>query len=283
MSLQQPLFSLPKLLFNVASKKKTSLQQFTPFSIRIENIYANHKQLTKFRQMFGEPDDIPTFAFITAFRASLQCLAQAQIPSSLLGLIHLSSEFQLHNKLNWLMPFTIKITVSSCIQTDKGLEYCVITDFYQRGSLTLTNTNTMLDKSKKYRTNSPQQTNSKPTSDTPSETIATWPIRLMTAWSYARASGDFNPIHLHKVLAKQFGLPNTLIHGMYNASKTLQQLLEHNAGSSQHFLIEFNRPCFMPNQVLLKRYEETNEYGLFSEDGQDRFLKLTLGLEADSK
>lgn len=255
------------------------LEQFEPLSIQIENLYANDKQLTRFISAFGDPNDIPTFAFITAFKASLQCLSQTKIPSSIMGLIHISSEFQLHNRHNWLMPFNIKLTVNHCQQSDKGLMYTITTDFYQRGQLTITNINQMLDKSRKYR--SIKGTDSTTTDADKPQLIelANWQITLQTAWSYARTSGDVNPIHLHPILAKQFGLPNVLIHGMYNASKTIEQLNKQGASLGQRFLIEFNRPCFIPNSVHLKQYADTTEYGLFSKDGQDRFLKLTTELE----
>lgn len=276
MSLLQPLFSTPKLLFTLIGKKKYPLEQFEPFSIQLEHIYANDKQLARFSKLFGDPDNIPTFAFITAFRASLQCMAQAKTPSSIMGLIHLSSEFQLHNKLNWLVPVNIKVTLAKCEQTDKGLIYTIVTDFYQKGRLTLTNNNTMLDKSKKYRSEAKTKVADQDTVAPSLKTIASWPIKQTTAWSYALASGDFNPIHLHSILAKQFGLPNVLIHGMYNASKSLQQLKQNDIEFTQGFTIEFNRPCLIPNNTQLKHYQDSSEYGLFSANGEDRFLKLTI-------
>lgn len=281
MSLLQPLYSTPKLLFSIFNKKKVSLEQFEPFSIQIENIYANDKHLARFTKTFGDPDDIPTFAFITAFKASLQCLSQAKIPSSIIGLIHLSSEFQLYNKHNWLIPFNIKITVNHCEQSDKGLIYTVVTDFYQRGKLTISNTNVMLDKSKKYRSNGSSSNKVNTENKVALADINNWSIKMETAWSYARTSGDFNPIHLHPVLAMHLGLPNMLIHGMYNASKTISELRNRQVTLGQHFLIEFNRPCFIPNTVHLKQYESSNEYGLFSKDNKDRFLKLTLDINEE--
>ena len=279
MSLQQPLYSAPQLFFAILNKKKVPLEQFEPFSIQIENLYANDKQLFRFTSEFGEPDDIPTFAFITAFKASLQCLSQAKIPSSIMGLIHISSEFQLHNNHNWLMPFNIKLTVNQCHQSDKGLMYTITTDFYQRGLLTITNINQMLDKSRKYSSNK-SATPDIPSSEEPKLIeLENWPITQKTAWRYVRISGDVNPIHLHPILAKQFGLPNVLIHGMYNASKTLQEMKKQNISFGQRLLIEFNRPCFIPNSVHLKQYEGKNEFALFSSDGNDRFLKLTTELE----
>lgn len=270
------MFSTPKLIITIARKKKYQIEQFEPFSIQLENLYANEKQMSRFTKMFGEPDDIPTFAFITAFRASLQCLAQAKTPSSIMGLIHISSEFQPYNKLNWLMPFNIKITLTKCEQTEKGLLYTIVTDFYQKGKLALTNSNAMLDKSKKYRSENKSNTDNEPSQPAKLTTITSWHISQKTAWSYALASGDVNPIHLHSFLAKQFGLPNVLIHGMYNVSKALQQLKAHDTAFEYGFKVEFNRPCFMPNSVQLQQYEGSDEFALFSTNGEDRFLKLTL-------
>ena len=275
MQLSQPLFSFPKLLFCILNKKKQNLEDFQPFSVSYHQIYANGKQLSRFQSSFGDPNSIPTFAFITAFNASLQCLSQAPIPSSILGLIHLTSEFTINKKHNWVAPFDLTITVTNCEQTSKGLEYVIVSEFTQYGETTLINRNTMLDKNKKYQLAEQPKPISK-TVELEKSIIKSWSIKLSTAWRYAKLSGDFNPIHLHQSLAKMFGLKSVLIHGMYNASKSLKELSLQNKKVTDNLVIRLNKPCFIPNEVYLKAYVTENEFGLFSKDGEDRFLKLEI-------
>lgn len=278
MSLQQPLCSFPKLVYLIARQKTLSVNEFEPFSIEFNNLYANSKQLLRFQKQFGDPNDIPTFAFITAFKASLQTLSQAPIASPIMGLIHLSSEFQILVRHNWCAPFDLKITIDKCEQTDKGLVYTVVSDFYQYGTITIRNVNTMLSKDRAYqgqKTAPAHQANEEFTE------LTSWTIKSKTAWSYARLSGDFNPIHIHKRLAKAFGLRNMVIHGMYNASKALAEIKALNTPMSSIVSIHFNKPCFVPNKVKLLKDEVNQTYGLFSIDGSDRYLKLTFNEKAE--
>lgn len=273
MSLQQPLCSFPKLIYLIAKQKPKPIKDFEPFSIEFNNLYANSKQLLRFQKQFGDPNDIPTFAFITAFKASLQTLSQAPIASSLLGLIHLTSEFQSLVRHNWCAPFDLKITIDKCEQTDKGILYTVISDFYQYGTITLRNINTMLDKDKSYRSDKSANSTKQPPSNSE---LSSWSIKLKTAWAYALMSGDFNPIHLHKSLARSFGLKNVVIHGMYNASKSLSEIKRSASYHNETTIIQFNKPCFIPNQVKLLNCDKEGEFALFSADGSERYLKIQM-------
>lgn len=274
MSSAQAVYSVPRLLINGLTRKRQSVEQFQPSSIKVSNFYCNSKQLESFQSVFGDPIEIPTFAFISSFKLIGQCLVQSSIPSKLMGLIHLRSLFTIHKNQNWLLPSDIEISIDELIEDDKGLNYKVTTKFFQGGELTVENNNWMLDKKRGYKAN--PTTSVKQEDITLGKALCSTAVNIGTAWKYAKLSGDFNPIHLHPFLAKKFGLRNALIHGMFNAHYSLSEIKKLDFETVSTIDIQFNKPCFLPSQVFLRQYGEKREYGLFGRDADERFLKITL-------
>ncbi|AGH45935.1 MaoC/PaaZ C-terminal domain-containing protein [Paraglaciecola psychrophila] len=52
----------------------------------------------------------------------------------------------------------------------------------------------------------------------------TWDLSSTLGRQYAKVSGDFNPIHLNKWLAKLFGFQQHIIHGMLTKSYCISAL-----------------------------------------------------------
>ena len=92
---------------------------------------------------------------------------------------------------------------------------------------------------------------------------------------YARLSNDFNPIHLHPLLAKLFGLKTSLMHGMYNAHWSLSQLKLNEINASHTIEVVFKKPCYLPSQVVLKQLNDS-EYGLYSADLLHQHLEIKM-------
>lgn len=279
MSMIQPLSSVPRLILRAINSKKSKLEDFKPFSITVKSVYASEKQLASFTRVFGHPDQIKSYAFLAGFRATIQCITQAPIPSSLMGLIHLSCDISQHAKHNWFLPYDIKVTVNSCKSTDKGLSYQIITEFYQQDELTIKNTNIMLDKKPGYKANQ-RETTKKSEIVQLTDSFCSYAINLKTAWKYALLSGDLNPIHLHPYLAKKLGLKSVLIHGMFNAHQCLSSIYKKTDSDLGDVSIEFNKPCFIPTQVFVMQYGDLNEYGVFSKDKKSRYIKVEIKKEA---
>lgn len=260
MPLLQKPFSLGHLIFSAYTKKRQAPDQFKPFSIRINNKYSNQRHLERFTNIFLPPEQLPSYSFIASFSSVMQCLAQAPIPSGLLGLIHISTSFRQVKAHNWHLPYDMEITIKSLETSPKGLTYETTTEFYQMGELTLVNNNCFLDKNKSYR---PEKSNQNKDQMELPQAIGHDHVTSSTALKYAAASGDFNPIHLGTLPAKLFGQKRALIHGMYSVHWALKQIFTSEQSTEfENIEVNFNKPCFIPAHISLYPIAD-GEYGIF--------------------
>jgi acyl dehydratase len=68
---------------------------------------------------------------------------------------------------------------------------------------------------------------------------------------YAKASGDFNPIHLHTLSAKAFGFPRAIAHGMWTLGRTLAALHPVKALAAGQAHGDFKTPLYLPGDATL--------------------------------
>lgn len=275
MALPQNKLNALGLVYKAITRKASDLDEFKPFSIRIDNYYPSSSTLTGFEEQIGAVDNLVSFTFNATFPILLQTIVQSNIPSRLLGLIHLSTAFTKIRAHNWRLPSDIEVSITHANETRKGIEYTIETKVFQFKRLTITNTNIMLDKStaqKRFTLPGVSQNNWLH--------LSTKSILSRDARKYALHSKDFNPIHMSNWLAKQFGLPHMLIHGMYNVHWMLTEI-----SSNKEFLnhpewdtlkVNFNKPCYLPATVELKQDPNCDSFGLFSLDGQSRYVIMTL-------
>lgn len=75
--------------------------------------------------------------------------------------------------------------------------------------------------------------------------------------SYANASGDHNPIHLDEQVAKRFGLPGVIVHGMLGASLIAERALlyvettTHQNWKMAKFNSRFKAMCFPGDTIAV--------------------------------
>nr|WP_136250147.1 MaoC/PaaZ C-terminal domain-containing protein [Ningiella ruwaisensis] len=78
---------------------------------------------------------------------------------------------------------------------------------------------------------------------------------------YARASGDYNPIHLWPATAKLFGFKRAIAHGMYSKALVLSKVQEQKAISlnqGMSLVTVFKRPVLLPSQAHLQLTEQND-------------------------
>lgn len=258
-----------QLISKLLMRKTVAVDQFQPLTIRLNNLHCSAEQRAEFRLMFNCQHLPPSFLFNLAYRHLGQLLAQAMFPSKLMGLIHLSSEYHLHEAIDWSTMFDLKLAMKTCNQSEKGLVYQINIELIQDDVVRLKCENTILDKDKNYQGKQVP----KATDNFQLATLASNKLTAKLARSYAKLSGDYNPIHLFSISAKLLGMKRAVMHGMYNLHWSLTQL--DNISSYRKISAQFNRPCYLPKHVALAKVEQ-NEYGLFSNNQKDRHLYIKI-------
>jgi acyl dehydratase len=77
---------------------------------------------------------------------------------------------------------------------------------------------------------------------------AVWQIPADIGRRYGAVSGDRNPIHLHNVSAKLFGMPRAIAHGMWLKARVLAAL-QSELPDSFTAEVRFKRPVLLPARV----------------------------------
>lgn len=84
-----------------------------------------------------------------------------------------------------------------------------------------------------------------------------WSLGPNASKEYAAVSLDYNPIHINTFLAKLFGFPGIIMHGMYmisRAASECQRVMGANISYPLEVSTKFTRPCVLPQKVSFKVY-----------------------------
>ena len=85
-------------------------------------------------------------------------------------------------------------------------------------------------------------------SSEPPEPKAIWQVPDDIGRRYASVSGDINPIHMHSLSAKLFGMPGAIAHGMWMKAHCLASL-EHHLRGPHRAEVSFKTPLKIPGKA----------------------------------
>ena len=82
----------------------------------------------------------------------------------------------------------------------------------------------------------------------PLPTAGLWRLPSDLGRRYAAVSGDTNPIHLNPLAAKAFGLPRTIVHGMWTHARALAAF-QPRLPDAYTVTARFTKPVLLPSSV----------------------------------
>jgi acyl dehydratase len=209
---------------------------------------------------FGAGEPVPvTFPHVLAMPLHLKIFAQGDFPLRPMGLIHLSNSIQSPGVLQAGAVVDIVVAARNYRRTDAGLAFDIDTDITEDEAVLWRETCVFLSRWPVSNERPGARPPRPPKAPKDSAVLAEFDVSLQTVWAYARASADYNPIHLSDRVARYFGLRGAIAHGMWSLARSLAQAPVPGIPAGATIGTQFLTPVQLPARVAIKEWREDDQ------------------------
>lgn len=188
----------------------------------------------------------PGYLHILAFPLSMQLLSDPGVPLPMMGMVHIGNRVDMHAPVRLGDVIDLHVELAGPYTHPSGTTIDVVVEGRVDGQLRMVERTTYLAKGAKLSGAIPREDAERVPFEAPAVT-ALWRIAPITAKRYAKASGDYNPIHLNGLAAKGFGFPTVIAHGMYCASRAFAAV--DTRLDAYRWEVTFAKPVVLPATV----------------------------------
>lgn len=214
------------------------------------------EQIQRYRDICGFKNDgfLPIlYPHILTFGMQIHLLSDKRFPLKAFGAVHARSHVLQRRPIAETEALNLRCFVSDARILKPGLEVDLTTVASIDGVAVWESVNSYLFRGKKFGEVGeahPWATFSELGEEPSFEDK--WHVGPKLGRQYAKVTGDFNPIHISKILAKLFGFKRDIIHGMWSFARCVTALPEAGIEGAQRLDISFKGPAFMDSSCTLK-------------------------------
>jgi acyl dehydratase len=198
----------------------------------------------------------PLYPAVWEAGLALELLSHPRAPSIRRGVIHLESELLQVRPLRVSDSFRCRLELERAEADPRGMRLHLLTRTWNAsGHLGSECRSVMLVRGATARpSGGAPRADDTPAAD-PGAELARWKLGAGHGRRYARASGDYNPIHLWRLTALALGFRRPILHGFCTGALVAHALIEHLYGGRPEALrrlrISFRSPLFLPAEACL--------------------------------
>lgn len=271
----------PKVLMSIFRSSKMGTQDLS-LSQTFRLAHLDHGQLQQFQAFFkfNEQEQPPlVYWYLLAQHAQIALLTQPEFPLPLPGMVHFGNTLSQEAAFQANQPIDIVVSVFMEAKAEGSLFPVIKVDF-QQGDKTVVACQSDYFMRRKRQSPKKKKKREAPTF-LEAEQQEQWKLSADTGRTYARLSGDYNPIHLYNWFARLSGFPRRIIHGWYSLSRAVATI-EQNRGQRVSFVkVKFQKPLLLPGEATL-HWQEEGENSLFQlTDPEQSFVILEGKVEID--
>jgi hypothetical protein len=232
---------------------------------------VNNDRVLAYREvcrLSGTDDTLPIlYPHVLTSGMQLDMMTQPGFPISMLGAVHLRNHVLQHRPIRIEDRLDVECSMGQERSVKQGLEWDVNTVITAGGAVVWEEISTYLVRGKYGEIQEPPaRANFAELSN--GQEQATWNVPAGMGRRYAKITGDYNPIHVSKILAKLFGFKKDLVHGMWSLARCAEEYLALPDDQPQQVDVAFKGPVYMGSDVRLM-VGDGGRFDLFAK-GNDR-------------
>jgi acyl dehydratase len=191
------------------------------------------------------------YPHLLGFPLQMVVMSQRDFPLPLVGSVHVENVITVNRALTLDDPLEVAVRAENLRPHPKGRQVDLVTELSTDGEVAWRGVSTYLARG----TEDPSAEASEPPSLDPLDVVAsgpTWRFGEGTGRMFAGIGGDWNPIHVHALLAKPLGVPTAIAHGMYSYSRCVASLESRLPEAGVTSKVWFRKPVRLPSTVRLR-------------------------------
>lgn len=235
---------VPRLLLGMRTKAHGNTQT-TPYSVSAPLPWAPQR-LEQFRAAISDPQKAipPTYPAAVLTPLFVAVVADKRFPFPPIGLIHRSEEIHLLAPIPEGEPLQLRTELGEATPCPAGAMFALHSEASVDGRLIWRCRSEIVWKDPK---NKRKTSSAEPPEPLSEQTQVT--VDLSLARAYAAASGNRDPIHTSPFLARRFGLPGVIIHGLWTMARVNALLPE--CPPPFRLYARFRKPVVVPKTLDL--------------------------------
>lgn len=241
---------MPKVISTLMKGNKGALPE--GLAVEQKGVGIPRERLMAYNKICGFEDSVfvpSTFLYVLSQSAQMTLLTHSSVPYALPGMVHFANRIRQIKPVSVMDVVDYRITFGAMVAHDKGQAFEVLATASLHGEVVWESLSVYLRRGKPG-VGQPFEWPETAVADNAEK--ENWHLDTGLGIRYGRVSGDMNPIHIHPLTARLFGMPRHIIHGMYNKGRILGHLLP-SLGSDQYEIgVAFKVPVQLPADIIYR-------------------------------
>ncbi|HET7665190.1 MAG TPA: MaoC/PaaZ C-terminal domain-containing protein [Mycobacterium sp.] len=189
-------------------------------------------------------DAVPlTYPFALTFPTVMSLVTGFDFPFAAMGSVHIENHITQHRPILVTDAVSVRTRAENLREHRRGLLVDIVTDVNVGNEMAWHQVTTFLHQQRTSLSDEPKPPPQKqPKPGPPNAVLRITPGQIR---HYASVSGDHNPIHTNPIVAKLFGFPTVIAHGMFTAAAVLANI-EGQLPDAVKYSVRFAKPVVLP-------------------------------------